>query len=160
MRRVVRPGVITMWGIVVSVVLLARADVVVQEANAGVQFVPASKVRAALEQGGSLLDDPAYKVLVSRRDKPGEAEVHERDTDIFYVLTGTATIVTGGTVVNGKTTEAGEIRGPSIEGGDARPLADDDMLVIPRGTPHQFTKVSAPFVYYVIKVTAPETAAE
>lgn len=149
-----------MWGIVVGMVLLARADVAVQEPHGGVRFLPASEVRAAFEKGGLILEDPEYKILAGRRDEPGEAEVHARDTDIVYVLTGTATIVTGGTVVDGKTTGAGEIRAPRIDGGDARPLTKDDMLVIPRGTPHQFTQVSQPFLYYVIKVTAPENAGE
>ncbi|MPZ16604.1 MAG: hypothetical protein GEV06_01630 [Luteitalea sp.] len=157
-RSSVRPSQITVWGTVVGIVLLARADVTLQEPSAGVRFLPGREVTAAFEKGGTILEDAAYKVLAGHRDEPGEAEVHERDTDIFYVLSGTATIVTGGAVVDGKTTEAGEIRGPSIDGGDTRPLAKDDMLVVPHGTPHQFTEVSTPFLYYIIKVTAPEKA--
>ncbi|MPY90375.1 MAG: hypothetical protein GEU99_20940 [Luteitalea sp.] len=146
---------ISVLGLVLGLVVLARADVTVQEA-AGVKFLPASEVKAAFAKGGPILEEAAYKVHAGRRDAPGEAEVHERDTDIFYVVAGTATIVTGGSVVDGKTTEPGEIRGPRIDGGDLRPLTKDDMLVVPSGTPHQFTEVTAPFLYYVVKVTAPE----
>lgn len=77
-----------------------------------------------------------------------------RDTDIIYVLEGTATIVTGGTAVSTKAVAPDELRGPSIEGGRVTRLAKGDVLVVPSGTAHQFTEVSAPFLYYVVKVTS------
>jgi hypothetical protein len=49
-------------------------------------------------------------------------EVHTCDTDIIYVLTGTATLVTGGTVVGGGETAPEEIRGTSVDGGETRAL--------------------------------------
>ena len=48
------------------------------------------------------------------------AEVHELDADIIYVLEGSATFVTGGTVENGKTTAPNEIRGSAITDGEVR----------------------------------------
>ena len=81
------------------------------------------------------------------------AEVHELDTDIIYVLDGTASLVTGGEVVDGKTTAPSEIRGASIRGGESRTLAKGDVLVVPNGTPHWFREVRGPFLYYVVKVT-------
>ena len=82
------------------------------------------------------------------------AEVHVRDTDIIYVLEGSATIVTGGQVVDGKTTATDEIRGRSIAGGTARRLAKGDLFIVPNGVPHWFTEVQAPFLYYVVKTTS------
>ena len=79
--------------------------------------------------------------------------MHDRDTDIIYVLDGTATLVTGGTAVDAKVTAADERRGASISGGTTRKLAKGDVIVVPRGTAHQFTEVQAPFLYYVVKVT-------
>ena len=119
-----------------------------------VTLLAASQVTAAFANGGPLVETAAYKVHASRRDAPGMAEVHARDTDIIYVLEGTATIVTGGRVVDGKTTTADEIRGPSIAGGTERRLAKGDVLIVPNGVPHRFTHVPAPFLYYVVKVTA------
>ncbi|HET9062068.1 MAG TPA: cupin domain-containing protein, partial [Candidatus Binatia bacterium] len=84
--------------------------------------------------------------------KPGEAEVHRRDTDVIYVLGGTATIVTGGEVVEGREVEHGELRGREIRGGETRRLAAGDVLVVPNGIPHWFSAVDAPFTYYVVKV--------
>jgi mannose-6-phosphate isomerase-like protein (cupin superfamily) len=124
------------------------------EVPADVVFFAASRVAAALAKGEPLVETAPYKVHASRREAPGMAEVHARDTDIIYVLDGTATIVTGGQVVGSKTTAADEIRGPSIAGGTERRLVKGDVLIVPNGVPHWFTEVQAPFLYYVVKVTA------
>jgi mannose-6-phosphate isomerase-like protein (cupin superfamily) len=112
-----------------------------------------AKVDAAFAKGMPLLVNSQYKIQAGRRVAPGEAEVHASDTDIFYVTEGSATLVTGGTVVDPKTTAAGEVRAPNIANGTARPLTKGDVVVIPAGTPHQFTAVSGTFVYFVVKVT-------
>ena len=76
-------------------------------AAAPVEFFPGKDVAAAFAQGGVLLDGTGrnYMVHASRREQAGQAEVHELDTDVIYVLGGSATFVTGGTVVDGKVTE-------------------------------------------------------
>ena len=91
-------------------------------------------------------------VHASRRDADGQAEVHEKDADIIYMLEGTTTFVTGGTVVGGKTTAPDEIRGTSVRGGETRTLSKGDVIVVPKGTPHWFKDVSGPVLYYVVKV--------
>lgn len=117
-------------------------------------YISGADTRAAFEKGRPLLENAQYKVHASRREAPGLAEVHVRDTDIIYVLEGNATIVTGGTAVRTKSVGPDELRGPSIEGGKITKLAKGDVLVVPSGTAHQFTEVSAPFLYYVVKVTS------
>lgn len=113
-----------------------------------------ARVAAAFEKGMPLLINSSYKIQAGRRvTAPGQVEVHEHDTDIFYVLDGTATIVTGGRTEGAKTTGAGEIRGDTISGGTKRKLAKGDVIVIPNGVPHWFTEVSNPFLYFVVKVT-------
>jgi mannose-6-phosphate isomerase-like protein (cupin superfamily) len=101
----------------------------------------------------------SYKVHASLREAAGKAEVHVRDTDIIYVLEGTATIVTGGSVVDGSTTAPDEIRGSSIRGGVEQQLVKGDVFIVPNGVPHWFTRVQAPFRYYVVKATASEGGA-
>ena len=123
-----------------------------------VTYIESAKVAAAFAAGKPLLEVAAYKVHASRREKPGMAEVHVRDTDIIYVLDGAATMITGGTVVDGKTTATDEIRGASIQGGESLQLVKGDVLVVPNGTPHWFKEISGPFLYYVVKVTSPEPA--
>ena len=123
------------------------------EGDKRVTFIPGSRVNAAFERGEPLVETVGYKVHASRREGPGKAEVHLRDTDIIYVLDGTAIIVTGGTVVDGATVAADEIRGASIKGGVEQQLVKGDVLVVPNGVPHWFTRVDAPFRYYVVKTT-------
>jgi uncharacterized protein GlcG (DUF336 family) len=113
-------------------------------------------VAEAFEKGAPLLETGAYKIHASRRAVAGMAEVHARDTDIIYVLDGTATFVTGGSLVDGKGTAPDEIRGKAIAGGETKLLVKGDVAVVPNGLPHWFKDVKGPFLYYVVKVTAPE----
>src|ERR671915_664078 len=97
---------------VVVATALSRPSVAQEPAKDGTIYFPAAKTAAGWAKGGPLIETGTYKVHTSRRDgKPGEAEVHARDTDIFYIVDGSATIVTGGTVVDGKTTAPDELRG-------------------------------------------------
>src|SRR5687768_17243005 len=123
--------------------------------GAPVNYFNSQTVMAAFTKGAVLLDDADgrnYMVHASHRDKPGVAEIHTLDTDIVYVLEGTATFVTGGTAVDPKTIALNEIRGSAIEGGESRKLVKGDVIVVPHGVPHWFKEVSSPFNYYVVKV--------
>jgi quercetin dioxygenase-like cupin family protein len=116
--------------------------------------IAAERTADAFAKGRPLIETDRYKVHASRREAPGLAEIHDGDTDIIYVLDGTATIVTGGRAVEARETAPGERRGPTIDGGTAQRLAKGDVFVVPYGVPHQFTEVQGPFLYYVVKVTA------
>jgi mannose-6-phosphate isomerase-like protein (cupin superfamily) len=142
--------------VILALVLAAGAVTFAQsQTPSAVQHLPGDKVQAAFAKGGTLIETDAYKVMASRRDADGQAEVHSRDTDIFYILEGTATLVTGGSVVNAKKTAADEERGDSITGGQEQAVAKGDVVTIQRGVPHLFKNVKAPFLYYTVKVTAP-----
>jgi glc operon protein GlcG len=121
--------------------------------NSAIAYFDKDKVAAAFAKGIPLIEVNNYKVHASRREAPGMAEVHNLDTDIIYVLEGAARLVTGGTVVDGKTTARDEIRGKEISGGDTRKLIKGDVMIIPAGTPHWFKEVNAPLLYYVVKVS-------
>src|SRR5262249_12334261 len=75
-----------------------------------VSYFDRQQVAESFAKGGVLLDGNgrSYQVHTSRRDRAGMVEVHTQDTDLFYVLTGQATLVTGGTMVGGKETGPGE----------------------------------------------------
>src|ERR1044072_1871939 len=106
---------------------IAGANVLAQAKESGmtpaskgsVLFFDAKQVSASFSTGAALLDgnDRNYMVHTSRRDKPGLAEIHTLDTDIIYVLQGTATLVTGGTPVDAKEIAPHEFRGSRIGGG-------------------------------------------
>jgi glc operon protein GlcG len=116
-----------------------------------VTYIDSKKVAEAFAKGMPLLETEEYKVHASRREKPGEAEIHSWETDVIYVLEGTATFVTGGTAVNPRTVSPGEIRGSEIAGGESHQLKKGDVFVVPRGVPHWFREVKAPFLYFVVK---------
>ena len=90
-----------------------------QSPATGATVINSNKVAAAFAKGMPLLETSEYKIHASRRDAPGVAEIHTRDTDIIHVLEGSATFVTGGTVVEPKTIAADEIRGKEIKGGES-----------------------------------------
>ncbi len=115
----------------------------------------AKDVIAEFAKDGRLVETAGYKINTSRRTEPGLAEVHARETDVFYVVEGSATLVVGGTVVEPRSVSADEVRGKSIAGGETHQLKPGDVVVISPGTPHQFTKVHGPFHYFVVKPIAP-----
>ncbi|HEX5050697.1 MAG TPA: heme-binding protein [Planctomycetota bacterium] len=117
-----------------------------------VTHIASADVAAAFAVGRPLLEVPDYKIHASLRRAPGLAEVHDDETDVIYVLGGTATLVTGGSVVEPQPIAPHEVRGKSIAGGSVHQLAPGDVLVVPQGTPHWFQQVAAPFTYYVVKV--------
>ena len=116
-------------------------------------FEPAEvdAARAKGDTGSVLVEDTDYRVLASRRDRPGQSEVHATDTDIFVVIDGQATIVLGGRMIEPKATAPGEIRGSGIEGGTDYLLQKGVVLTVPRNTPHWVRETRAGFRYYVIK---------
>ena len=80
-------------------------------AAADVTYVDHLKVAAALSKGGPLVTAPDLLVSGSHRDKAGQVEQHEKETDVIYVVDGSATFVTGGTMVGGKVTKPGQWSG-------------------------------------------------
>jgi mannose-6-phosphate isomerase-like protein (cupin superfamily) len=80
--------------------------------------------------------------MLSFRSRDGEAEVHENFADVFYVLEGRATLVTGGAVVGARLTGPGETRGSSVEGGVRQELRAGDVAHVPAGLPHQMLVAS------------------
>ena len=100
---------------------------------------------------GGLASGSDHNVSISRRDKTGQSEVHDNETDVFYVMEGSATFVTGGTIVDAKTTSPGQVRGTGISGGTTHMLKKGDVIAIPKGTPHWFKEVPSVVVYFVVK---------
>ena len=138
-------------------IAIAGAQALTTPPRAAVETRSAAEVKTAFTQGetgATLIQDPAFRVAASRRDGAGQAELHATDTDIFYVLEGRATVVVGGELIDGKQTAPNEIRGSGIRGGDTREIGPGDVMTIPRGVPHWFRIVHAPFRYYVVKSVA------
>jgi mannose-6-phosphate isomerase-like protein (cupin superfamily) len=140
----------------VSVSLLTIGVLVgAQSDSSGVIHVDPDKVAAALAKGGSLVTRPDLLVSGSHREKAGEVEVHDKETDVLYILDGEATFVTGGQMVGGKVSRPGQWLGSDITGGQTRHIAKGDVFVVPAGVPHWFKEVPKSISYFVVKVLKP-----
>jgi quercetin dioxygenase-like cupin family protein len=142
--------------LIVTLAALAAVAVlpIAAQAPAVIQ-VNRDKVAEALTKGGSIVTAANLSVSGIRRTEPGQVEVHDRETDIFYVTEGEGTIVTGGTMIGGKQTAPGQQRGTDIQGGETRRLQQGEVIVIPAGVPHWFKTVSPTINYLTVKVIAP-----
>jgi glc operon protein GlcG len=118
----------------------------------GAAFFDGQAVMRRFATGGLLLDAGAYKLDAGRRESPGEVEYHAHTVDVMHVVQGTATVLTGGEMEGVRSAGDGELRADSMSGGHPHELAAGDVLAIPAGVPHQFTRVSDPFLYFVVKV--------
>jgi mannose-6-phosphate isomerase-like protein (cupin superfamily) len=125
-------------------------------------YFSSEKVAALYASGGELLGwkdgENKYRVRVSHQEKTGLANIHAF-THIFYIIEGSATFVTGGTIVDPKVSdpitpwEGKEIRGTSIEGGETHHLSKGDVMIVPKGVLHWFKDIQqGPFLYYVVQV--------
>ena len=120
----------------------------------------ASLLPEAARKGGSVTQTletyPGSVTSVSVRTASGGGELHKTVQDNFFIVSGEATEMTGGSVVDPKETAPGEIRGSRIEGGEAHILRKGDVLHIAANTPHQMILApGATIVYYVVKVEEP-----
>jgi lysophospholipase L1-like esterase/mannose-6-phosphate isomerase-like protein (cupin superfamily) len=89
------------------------------------------------------------------KDTPAaDAEVHDASDDVYYVLDGSATVTLGGTLEAPKEIEPGEWRGPQIVGGQKVVINKGDLIIVPRGTPHQRATTGQDFTMILIKVFA------
>jgi len=135
--------------LVALLVIASVSGMHAQQAKA--TYVEAAKVTA----GGTFATAPDYSVQMLKRTAAGQVEVHTRETDIFYVVDGDATIITGGTMIGGKETQPNQLRGTSIEGGDTFHLKKGDSITIPAGVPHWFKEVPQSIQYFTVKSINP-----
>jgi mannose-6-phosphate isomerase-like protein (cupin superfamily) len=113
----------------------------------------APKAQSSGSSGATLGDYTTHKIQLSVRTASGGAEVHAHYDDIFVVQQGHATLITGGTVIDPKTSPDGETKGSGISDGHSQEIAAGDVVHIPAGTPHQLKIASGSlFSSIVVKV--------
>ena len=143
-----------MKSLIAAMSLMIAAPAMAQ--SRAVTHVDNEKVAAALGGGrgtvGSLVATKDFTVSVIKRTGPGQVEIHEHETDIFYITDGDATFMTGGTIVGGKQTAPGQTRGTDLRGGQTVRLKKGDVITIPAGVPHWFKEVSPSISYLTVKV--------
>ena len=128
------------------------------------EVFPAVNVRAQLVQlaqqgkakgssGSTLGDYGTHAIKLSERTKSGGAEVHAHYDDVMIVMEGSATLITGGELIDSHTGANGESTGSGIRNGTNQSVATGDIVHVPAGVPHQL--LIAPGTNYsalVIKV--------
>ena len=88
------------------------------------------------------------------RQAVGPAAIHENDTEIFYVLEGSGTLITGGALVNGVPRPGGNLSGSGIDGGMPRHVGPGDVIAVAAGTPHFFSAIGGKLVLVSIHMPA------
>lgn len=112
---------------------------------------PGNKAEELIDSAGMQL-----RVAVQREtNKTGAAaEVHDASDDVYYVLEGGATLVLGGRLESPQEVEPGEWRSPRIIEGKTHEIRKGDLVVVPRGTPHQRSTANKEFTMILIKIYA------
>ncbi len=118
-----------------------------------------SALKSAPNQAAPLIDRPVRVIdagghylgvaVVQRTIADQRALVHDKIDEIYYMLEGGGTLLTGGTLVNGKETASNPTVGPGwsgtgIKGGESRRVTAGDVVFIPAGTPHMFSQLELP----------------
>jgi mannose-6-phosphate isomerase-like protein (cupin superfamily) len=108
--------------------------------------MPPGGIKERADFGDHLLE-------ISHREVDGKCELHKVKADVIVIQTGTATLVTGGEVIDPKDTAPNEIQGSGIKGGMKHEVGPGDVIEIPAGVPHQFfVAPGTQITYLVVKV--------
>jgi len=112
---------------------------------------PGNKTEELIDSAGMQL-----RVAVQHENnKTGAAaELHDASDDVYYVLEGSAMLVLGGKLDAPKEVEPGEWRSPKIIDGKTFEINKGDLVVVPRGTPHQRSTANKDFTMILIKIYA------
>ena len=92
---------------------------------------------------GNLIRLAPYNVNMELRKMGQAASVHETEAELFFVIDGAGTLVTGGKLIEERRTNAENLSGTGIEGGVTKRVSKGDWILVPAGEPHQFPAVEA-----------------
>ena len=88
-----------------------------------------------------LLQLAPYSANLEYRAGVANAAVHEKEAEMFYVVDGAGTLVTGGKLTAENRTNAENLSGSGIEGGKSQRVAKGDFIMVPENTPHWFSAI-------------------
>lgn len=100
-----------------------------------------------------------YSTNLEYRTAVGPAAVHEKEAEMFYVIDGSGTLVTGGKLKDEKRNNAENLGGSGIEGGKSQTMSKGDFAIVPENTPHWFSQINGALVLMSIHVPRSGTAA-
>jgi mannose-6-phosphate isomerase-like protein (cupin superfamily) len=106
--------------------------------------------------GDRILTLAPYNAGLEYRASVGPAAVHEKEAEMFYVIDGSGTLVTGGKLTAETRPNPDNLSGTGIEGGNSQNVAKGDFVIVPEGTPHWFSKING--VLVLMSLHVPRTA--
>src|SRR5258708_29919439 len=124
----------------------------------------AAKAKSDRKEGQATVTGPilrlaAYNGNLEYRASVGPAAVHEKEAEMFYVIEGSATMVTGGKLTAETRTNADNLSGTGIEGGTSRAVAKGDFIIVRENTPHWFSAINGSITLMSLHVPRPVPAA-
>lgn len=93
-----------------------------------------------------------YRASLEYRTAVGPAAVHEKEAELFYVIDGTGTLVTGGKLKDEKRSNPTNLSGSGIDGGQSRVVAKGDFVIVPENTPHQYVDIKGELILMSLHV--------
>ena len=116
-----------------------------------------AKAKAARKEGQALVTErilslAPYNANLEYRPAVGPAAIHETEAEMFYVIDGSATLVTGGKLVKEARTNADNLTGTGIEGGTPQKVAKGDFIIVPEKTAHWFSEINGSITLMSIHV--------
>ncbi len=149
--------------IITSAILFLAMTASAQPAPPMNLFSTSSDVAKLIEQAKSehtnqpliakpILQLAPYRASMEYRASVGAASVHEKEAEFFYVIDGSATMMTGGKLVNEKRNDGENLGGTAIEGGNSRSVAKGDFIVVPENTPHWFSQINGTLILMSLHV--------
>lgn len=126
------PKLFASAGDVKALIAKAKAERKPDQANFSQPIVSLAPYNANLEYRVGGLNAPA--------------STHDKDAELFYVVEGSGTVITGGSLQNERRSNADNSTGTAIDGGNARKIAAGDWVLVPEKTPHWFTQIDGTLV--------------
>ncbi len=111
--------------------VIPNAEIKAQLADLVAQAKPTGSAGPVIASYGKL------GLMESVRTASGVGELHNNFDDLMIVEEGSATLVTGGSLVDPKPGANGEVRGTSVAGGESKTIGVGDVVIVPAGVPHQ-----------------------
>ncbi len=93
-----------------------------------------------------------YRASLEYRTATGPAAVHEKEAELFYVIEGSGTLTTGGKLKDEKRTNPTNLSGSGIDGGQSRAVSKGDFLIVPEGSPHQYSDIKGELILMSLHV--------
>jgi mannose-6-phosphate isomerase-like protein (cupin superfamily) len=124
------------------------------KSNADLQAVLAKAIAGSTDMATSAVaNTDQYRVNIVHRPKPNGAIAHPGNTELHYIIEGSGTVVTGGTIVR----KAGGAAGSAtIEGGESHKVSKGDIIIVPAGSAHMYSEVNGEITYLEVRFVAPK----